>query len=246
MAKPTYENLEDTEKAALWGSVLLNDAAGRERLERSSPGWSRSTYYRHYNEGVKRLKGRGIIDAQGNLTQLAIDILPGPLLLEMVNTIRSEIRRLHNEVIEYINRDFYLRRDIQSLTEQVHQLASEAEQVRPLRELIRSFEKLQIDENWIRASIALNLVEPAIKKKLEQLGVELPEITKFDKIYKQLREKLREIENRDLRPQLLTPKHFYDMRSKIDHWGHKFPSLPAKQADLIVAQVTEFIDDILS
>lgn len=56
---------------------------------------------------------------------------------------------------------------------------------------------------------------------------------------------LKEKENRELKPQLLTPKHFYEMRSQISHWGHKYAGLSKEQADGIVELVTKFIADIL-
>ena len=241
----SYESLNNEEKAALWGSLLVDPAAGRLMLERLTPGYSKSTYYRYYNQGIDSLKQKSILDTSQNPTEIAFRILPLSVLEQVIETLRARVQRMEEDGRKSMQRSLELEYEVRSLRDKVDKQGIELENVRPMQSLIQSFEKLQVDDNWIRASIALNLVEPAIKKKLEELGVKLPAQTKFGEIYSQLLQILKEKENRELKPQLLTPKHFYEMRSQIDHWGHKYAGLSKEQADGIVELVTEFIADIL-
>lgn len=241
----SYGSLSDEEKAALWGCLVADDQLGRSMLERLNAGWSKSTYYKHYREGVGSLQQKGLIDSSRNPTAIAFQILPQPVLKEAVEQLRNKTQRLEKEHWELTNKVWELGNEARTLRSQEDQLNKQLEDTKPLRGLIKDFERLGVDDNWIRASIALNLIEPAIKKKLEELGVELPEQTKFQDIYKQLQQVLKEKENRELKPQLLTPKHFYEMRSQLDHWGHKYTGLPREQANYIAKLVTEFLSDVL-
>ncbi len=233
----SYESLSNEEKASLWGCLVADDQVGRLMLERLSPGLSKSTYYRHYQKGINSLQQKGYMDFSYNPTDIVLPTLPQSILKEVVNQLRSKAQRLEKEHWELVSENRRLQSQEDRLTKQI-------EDTKPLRDLIKDFEKVGVDDNWMCASIALNLVEPVIKKKLEELGVKLPERTDFPVICEQLKQVLKEKENRELKPQLLTPKHFYAMRCEIDHWGHKY-RLTRKQADNIVDEVTEFISDVL-
>ena len=241
----SYKSLTSEEKAALWGCLVADDQLGRSMLQRLNPNWSKSTYYKYYREAIESLQQKGVIDASRNPTAIAFEILPQSILKEAVEQPRNKIQRLEQEHRELTNKVWELGNEARTLRSQEDQLNKQLEDITPLRDLIKDFAKFGVDYNWIRASIALNLVEPAIKKKLEELGVELPEQTKFQDIHKQLQQVLKEKENRELKPQLLTPEHFYKMRSQLDHWGHKYTGLPKEQADYIVKLVTEFLSDVL-
>ncbi len=241
----SYESLSTEEKASLWGCLVADDQLGRLMLERLSPGWSKSTYYKHYKEGINSLQQKSYIDSSHNPTDIVFPTLPQSVLKEVVNQLRSKTQRLEKEHSELTNKAWELGSETRTLRSQEDQLTKQIEDIKPLRDLIKDFKKVGVDDNWIRASIALNLVEPAIKKKLEELGVKLSKQTKFQDIYEQLQQVLKEKESRELKPQLLTPKHFYDMRSQLDHWGHKYTGLTRKQADNIVDLVTEFLSDVL-
>lgn len=241
----SYESLSNEEKAALWGCLVADDQLGRSMLQRFNPNWSKSTHYRYYREAIKSLEQKGIIDTNRNPATIAFQILSQSTLREAIEQLRNKTKKVENERDELRSKVWELENETRKLREQEDRLTKQSEETRPLRDLIKDFEKLGVDDNWIRASIALNLVEPVIKKKLEELGLELPEQTKFSEIYEQLQQVLKEKENRELKFQLLTPKHFYDMRSRIDHWGHKYTGLTKKQADNIVDLVTEFLSDVL-
>ena len=245
MSPQSYESLSNEEKAALWGCLVADDQLGRSMLERLNPGWSKSTYYKYYKEGFNSLQQKGYIDSSRNPTDIVFPTLPQSILKEMVNQLRSKTQRLEKEHSELTSKVWELGNEARTLRSQEDWLTKQVEDTKPLLDLIKDFEKLGVDDNWIRASIALNLVEPAIKKKLEDLGVELPKQTKFTDIYEQLQQALKEKENRELKPQLLTPKHFYEMRSAIDHWGHKYTGLSKEQANYILSLVTEFLSDVL-
>ncbi|GAH59840.1 unnamed protein product [marine sediment metagenome] len=192
----SYESLNDEEKAALWGSLLADPAAGRLMLKRLTPSYSKSTYYRYYNQGIDSLKQKGLLDTSQNPVEIAFRILPLSMLKQVIETLRARVQRMEEDGRKSMQRSLELEYEVRSLRDQVDKQGIELENVRPLQSLIQSFEKSQVDDNWIRASIALNLVEPAIKKKLEELGVKLPAQTKFGEIYSQLLQVLKEIPNR--------------------------------------------------
>jgi Tfp pilus assembly protein PilO len=241
----TYESLSDEEKAAFWGRLVADDRLGRLRLEQLSPRWSESTYYRNYKDGMSSLQQKGFIDSSYNPTTIALQILPQPILEEALDHLRNKTRNLEQEHQELRNKVCELENEVRNLRSQEVQFIKQIENIKPLSNLIEDFEKIGVNDNWIRASIALNLVEPAIKKKLEELEVKLPTKTQFSDIYEQLQQVLKEKENRELKYQLLTPKEFYHMRSQIDHWGHRYTSLSKVQADYIVNLVTDFLSDVL-
>lgn len=122
------------------------------------------------------------------------------------------------------------------------------ESVDSLSELMEKFEKLKIrvDQHWIRASIALNLVEPAIRRKLANLGASLPATPpypKFEQLSTLAVEKIREKEGREIKKQLLTPSHYWDMRKQIDHYGLDY-SVSKEDADLIVDAVAGYLREL--
>ena len=179
----SYESLSNEEKASLLGCLVADDQFGRLMLKRLSPNLSKTTYYRYYKEGINSLQQKGYIDSSRNPTDIVLPTLPQSILKEVVNQLRSKTQRLEKEHSELTNKVWELESETRTLRSQEDQLMKQIEDTKPLRDLIKDFEKVGVDDNWIRASIALNLVEPTIKRKLEELGVKLSKQTNFQDIY---------------------------------------------------------------
>lgn len=103
--------------------------------------------------------------------------------------------------------------------EQLEKTAKLLAQYRGIPEVNSLIEKargigLPIDENWVLALCALNLIEATVNMKLEQLGLKAE--GQFKEKYRKLSASIKEKENRDIFQ--LLPTALYDgVRNKLDH-----------------------------
>jgi hypothetical protein len=115
-----------------------------------------------------------------------------------------------------------------------------------VNEIANEFSLLGVDENWIALLISTNLVEQAIRMKLERLGIQIKteegKSPNFKDLIDTLGNALKEKENRALEA-LIKPKQLYDIRSKIDHAGFKM-KVTQEQAQAIFVLVKNIIDDL--
>lgn len=95
-------------------------------------------------------------------------------------------------------------------------------------------------------SARANLVEQAMKKKLEKLRMPIKaengKKPGFADIVQSLGEALQAKENRSLRT-LIKPKPLYDIRNEIDHAGYKM-KISQEQAQAIFVLVKNLVDDL--
>jgi hypothetical protein len=241
----SFDWLENEEKAALWGAITDNPQIGRLMLEKLKPGYGRTTYYKYYNQGIDSLKKKELLDSENNPTKNAIALLSGNNLKQAIKELREQLIKTKEKCQELNAENGKLVYDYSVFMKQHSELKQELDILSPLKPIIESFQKLGINQNWIRASIALNIVEPAIKNKIESLGVILPDKTDFTSLYDLLQQTLINKEHRKLKPKLFTPTMFYKMRSELDHWGHKYTEISKEEADYIVLSVNNFLDDLM-
>jgi len=116
------------------------------------------------------------------------------------------------------------------------------ERFRLITEIIEAFSFLGVDENWISVLICTNLVEQAMKKKLEELGSEIKGKPSFKDIREALGNALKEKEARTL-DALFEPKELWRIRSKMDHWGYKM-KIDKNKVHAIFVMTKDIIDDI--
>lgn len=105
--------------------------------------------------------------------------------------------------------------------------------------LLEKARPLEIDENWVSAICALNLLEISVNKKLEDLGESTD--GSFDTRYKRLVVACKAKENRDIQKLLTAP--FYTARSKMDHAGHIHKPTP-DETKIIVKYVSDFMSEL--
>ena len=96
----------------------------------------------------------------------------------------------------------------------------------------------------IAVLICSNVVEQAIKKKLEDLGVEIKgePLPSFKDIRRALGNVLKEKESRKLEA-IFEPKELWRIRNGMDHWGYKL-RFDKDKARAIFAMTKEIIDEI--
>jgi hypothetical protein len=98
---------------------------------------------------------------------------------------------------------------------------------------------LPLDEYWVLALCASNLIEAVVNKKLEKLGEKAE--GNFEDRCKKLCKIIKEKEGRDI-SQLL-PSAVYKVRNKLDHSSDSNRVTP-KEAKDISKMVIEFINEI--
>jgi len=125
---------------------------------------------------------------------------------------------------------------------QVIKILSESRGYPDILELLRlsQFCGIQIDENWVLAVCAVNLIEAAVNKKLEDLKQKADD--EFAKRLRRLASVIKEREDRDI--QQMLPETFYQgIRSKLDHASHKYHPTKA-EAESIYKIVASFLKEL--
>lgn len=114
-----------------------------------------------------------------------------------------------------------------------------------LNDLLCRFDSMGINAQWVRSVVALALIEAAMKRKLEQLGISIKPGISFGELRTTVEQAVHDIEKRKLRPRLLGLSELSEMRNKIIHTGHLFVRLPKAEADAIVDNVSDLLREIL-
>ncbi len=199
----TYE-LPDDEKAALKYNLVYFTSVRKDHPELfGESSWDRS-FWRRLNTGEKSLKSKGILDRDRNPTDKAYEVLSTEALKEMLKELRGETMKLEAK-----------RAELKAKCETLEKL----EKYKLISEIANKFTSLGIDENWIAVLVSTNLIEQAMKKKLEDLGSPFKG-RKFGELVKTLGDALKQKEDRKLKS-LIRPNELYDVRSKIVHAGYK-------------------------
>lgn len=140
-------------------------------------------------------------------------------------------RKLHDKIVQENLR-----------SKEIIKMLIESRGFAKLNELLQKFQEsgINIDENWVMAVCALNLLEAAVNKKLEDLD-ESTEGSFTEKLSR-LVATVKHIEEREI--QRMLPESLYKgPRQKLDHASHKYKPTP-REAENIVRTVISFLDEL--
>lgn len=242
-----FDELTSIEKAVLEHKITGSATTAPDYLSKIERGFSNSTYYRHYNQAEARLTSFGLL-SDGEPTFAALEILPMKTAQRILEEMRRETKRQHDElfereekIIQLENQRDDLDAELRLKSREVESMYKDVERFEPLSNLLRGLGHLHVDENWMTVVVALTSVELALKQKLEKLGVDLPRGASFKDLYSLVESTIKEKESRSLPVTFIKPEDLYSLRSKIDHWGHKYPNFSKDETNFIVGQVTDLI-----
>ncbi len=248
----TYEQLDNNEQIALEMAIVYPHKSYSTVLPGFyEKGFSTGTLYRYHSEGVKKLQAKGFLDGQVRPTKKAFDSLPNVILKNMTSQLLFHLTQLkeENDRVETIN--YTINDELNKTKKHVEELETSlinaTQQLKGfnesrIRQIIKTFEFLGIDDNWISVSVPLNLVEIAMKKKLETFGVKPKR--EFNDLLMQVRQEIRNHENREFDISLgafHNAGDLYSFRCKIDHWSLT-NKVDNKEADFIIEQAFKFIE----
>jgi len=155
------------------------------------------------------------------------------------NVVRRELER-HEEL--FGNPELLLRW-IEFMTVREVSLGIVFLKLRPFFEVLKIAEKrLGVDENWAVASVALNLEESLVRRKLAELGVSRDEMNKdFHKLVKMLMKLIETKEGRRLPLDIFLTAGYRKLRNKLAHEGDLWkPS--RKETNEIVSHSVKLAD----
>ena len=242
MSEKIYSQLSDEEKAALKRAIVFPHQTLKTILpELFNTSWYPGLYKRH-SRGCNSLEERGFLDDRGNPTDLAFEMLPTKVLTNMVKELNKEIKKEHAERSKIELENYYLKGRCNRLETEIEELGRVQESFKLVAKIIEVFSFLGVDENWVSVLICSNLVEQAMKKKLEQLGVEIKRKPSFKDVREALGNALKEMEDRTL-DALFEPKELWRIRSKMDHWGYKL-KFDKDKAHAIFVMTKDIIDEL--
>lgn len=243
-----FDELSPLEKAVLEYKITGNVSTAPDYLSKIEEGLSSSTYYRHFNQAVARLTSMQLLGSNGEPTLVALEILPVKTAQRILEEMRREIRRLHDEqfageekIMQLEEQRDDLDADLRLKSREAESMYKDVERFEPVSNLLRGLEDLHVDENWATVVVALTSVELALKLKLERMGIEFSKAATFRDLYALVERSIRDKESRSLPATFLRPEELYSLRSKIDHWGHKYPNFSRDETNFIVRQATDLI-----
>lgn len=244
MSEKIYNQLSDEEKAALTYVIVFPHRTLKSVLPKLFNVPWHSGLYRCHTRGQESLKKRGFLDDENNPTDLAFEILPTKILTKMVKELNREVKKEYAELSKMTLEKYELEKKCRNLETRNEELSKMQERFKLIAEIIETFGFLGVDENWISVLISSNLVEQAMKKKLENLGVviERKPPPSFKDIREALGRALKEKEDRRL-DALFEPKELWRIRSNMDHWGYK-RKFDETKARAIFIMTKEIIDKI--
>lgn len=230
------QQLAENEEAALIYNILYRTNSKKAHPELFGNSVWRNSFYRRLSDGEESLKRKKILDEDRNPTELAYQMLSTETLRDMLKKLRGESLKIAAKKDEIETKVLELKarcRDLQVM-----------EKYKLINEIADKFKFLGVDENWIAVLICSNVVEQAIKKKLEDLGVEIKgePPPSFKDIRRALGDVLKEKEGRKLEA-LFEPKELWRIRNRIDHWGYKL-RFDKDKARAIFVMAKEIIDEI--
>jgi len=233
----TQYNAEN-ENAALYYNMVYRTQSRNAHPELFGDSVWHNSFYRRLSDGEESLIRKRILDKDRTPTDLAYQSLSSETLRDMLKKLRGESMKMaaKNDELERKTLEAQAKiRDLQKL-----------EKYTLINEIVDKFSFLGVDENWIAVLISTNLVEQAMKKKLEKLGTPIKtengKKPSFTDIVQSLGEALQAKESRSLRT-LIRPKPLYDIRSEIDHAGYKM-KISQEQAQAIFVLVKNLVDDL--
>ena len=233
-----YTQLSDDEKAALSYNMLYQHHSRKAHPELFGDSVWHSSFYKRLSNGEESLKKKGILGKDRAPSDLAYDILPTDTLRQMAKELREELMKVETRRADLETKHSELKANYRDL--------QEMEKYKLISEIADKFSFLGVDENWIAVLISTNLVEQAMKKKLEELGIPLKaekvKGASFRDIVQILGTALKEKENRRLET-LIKPKPLYDIRSKIVHAGYKM-RFSQEEAQAIYVLVKNVLDGL--
>jgi len=233
----TQYNAEN-ENAALYYNMVYRTQSRNAHPELFGDSVWHNSFYRRLSDGEESLKKKKILDKDLNPTDLAYESLSS-------ETLRDMLRKLRGKSMKMAAKNDELERKILEVEAKVRDL-QKMEKYTLINEIVDKFSFLGVDENWVAVLISTNLVEQAMKKKLEKLSVPIKAKNGkgpgFADIVQSLGEALQARENRSLRA-LIKPKPLYEIRNEIDHAGYKM-KINHEQAQAIFVLVKNLVDDL--
>jgi hypothetical protein len=228
----------ENENAALYYNIVYRTQSKKAHPELFGDSVWHNSFYKRLGEGEERLKKKKVLDKDCNPTDLAYQSLPS-------ETLRDMLKKLKEISMKMAAKNDELERKILEVQAKVRDL-QKLEKYTLISEIVDKFSFLGVDENWIAVLISTNLVEQAMKKKLEKLGMPIKakngKKLGFTDVVQSLGEALQAKESRNLRT-LIRPKPLYDIRSEIDHAGYKM-KISQEQAQAIFVLVKNLVDDL--
>lgn len=228
--------LSDDEKAALKYNLIYFTSARKCHPELFGTSFWSDSFYKRLTSGEESLKRKEILDRNRNPTEKAYQILPTDTLREILKEMREELMKTETRRAE-------LERKLSEFETKYRDL-QKMERYKLIDEIADKFNFLGVDENWIAVLICSNVVEQAMKKKLEDFGVMIKREPppSFKDIRQALGDALKEKENRIL-DALFEPKELWRIRSRIDHWGYRL-KFDRDKARAIFVMTKEIVDEI--
>ncbi len=208
--------------------------------------------YSEFSRARKELVVNGILETENTASEKGLNMVPTEAWIETQSSLRNKLERAQEETRAALADNARLKENISALNAQVEALfgkISEQEKLleesHELNDLLCRFDSMGINAQWVRSVVALTLIEAAMKRKLEQLGISIKPGISFGELRTTLEQAVHDIEKRKLRPRLLGLSELSEMRNKIIHTGHLFVRLPKAEADALVDNVSDLLSEIL-
>jgi len=242
--RDSFSDLSQAEQAALLyvaGYWTQKELLSRYRVS-----------YTEFNRARKELVVKGVLETENTASEKGHNMIPTEVWIEIQLLLRDKLERFQEETRATLADNVHLKENISALKTQVEALngkVSEQEKLieesRDLNDLLRRFDSMGINAQWVRSVVALTLIEAAMKRKLGQLGISIKPGVSFGELRNTLEQAVTDIEKRSLRPRLLGLSELSEMRNKIIHTGHLFVRLPKAEADVLVENVGDLLSEIL-
>lgn len=208
--------------------------------------------YNEFSRTRKELVVKGILATENTASEKGLKMISTEAWIEIQSSLRNKLEQSQGEMSTVLADNARMRENISALKAQVDDLVSKIsaqekllDETRDLNDLLRHFDSMGINAQWIRGIVALALIEAAMKRKLEQLGISIKPGVSFGELRKTLEQAIHEKEKRKLRPRLFGLSELSEMRNKIIHTGHLFVKLPKTEADALVENVSDLLSEIL-
>lgn len=240
----SFLDLSPSEKAVLL--YVVGQWTQKELLKQFNVSYSEFSHAR------KELVVNGILETENTASEKGLNMVPTKEWIEILSSLRNRLERSQEETRAALTDNVRLKENISSLKAQAETLFSKIleqeklqEESRDLNDLLCRFDSMGINVQWVRSVVALALIEAAMKRKLDQLGISIKPGVSFGELRNTLEQAVQDIEKRKLRPRLLGLSELSEMRNKIIHTGHLFVQLPKAEADALVDNVSDLLNEML-
>jgi hypothetical protein len=208
--------------------------------------------YSEFSLARKELVGKGILTTENVASQEGFGLIPIEAWTEIRSSLHAQLELSREETRVAYADNLRNKENITALNTRIESLLSNIaeqkgllEKNRDLNDVLGSFANMGINAQWVRSIVALALMEAAMKKKLEQLGMTVQQNISFGELRNILEQAINDKEKRKLRPRLLGLSELSQMRNKIIHTGHLYVDLPKSEADALVDNISNLISEIL-